>query len=145
MKIAIVAALALSTAGIAFAGGMEDSEKTDKVQVRADEAAKDVATKCGGDFKAKVDRPTFTGDAFSVAAGYCSQAVGGVAEVCDALPAHKKEIIAAVKSVTCHYDASLTENHGVKVVKTGTNVDVSFNSKSANVIQSVRDYLKKNL
>jgi hypothetical protein len=137
--------LTLSFVGIAFAGDMSDSENLDFGQKTTDDRAATVSQRCGATITGKIDRPSFKGDAESASSQLCAQAVDGVGGLCDAMPDHKKDIVKAVKTVTCHYDAKQTDNHGVRVSKKGTNVDVFYNKDGANFADSVTTYLKKTL
>ena len=147
MKKLIAAMFTISLAGLAFAGDMQDKENLDNGQKLTDEAAARVANdqNCGGPVTGKIDRATFKGDAATGVSQYCANVVDGVSGACQLNPTHKKDILKAVKSVTCHYDAKVTESYGLKLVRKGTNLDAYFNKDSANIGATTGEWLTKNL
>lgn len=147
MKKLIAVMFTMSLAGLAFAGEMQDQENLDNGQKLTDEAAARVANdqNCGGPVTAKIDRATFKGDAATSVSQYCANVVDGVSGACQLNPTHKKDILKAVKTVTCHYDAKVTDNYGLKLVHKGTSLDAYFNKDSANLGASTGEWLTKNL
>jgi hypothetical protein len=150
----IVIASALAFVQLAGAGPLADQKQWEAVEKKIKDTEADIAkpNRCGGPVVGKIDKASFADDEAKKVGHYCAAALSGVGALCSlaANKDHKPAILKAVASVTCHYDASLQTGSsalhwGTKVVKSGTNVDVSFNSKSSNIESEVRDFLSKEL
>jgi hypothetical protein len=142
MKYALALVFGISMIATANAGQMADDEAMASAQTKVDDEGKSTSTECGGTITGKFDRASFKGDDATGIAGYCVDAVDGVKLACQSMPAQKKNISKMFKSVTCHYDEKVTDNHAVKVTKKGTNIDVAFNKNSANIGQTVSKFVQ---
>ena len=155
MKSSFIAFAATFTfAQLAGAGPLTDQKMWEAVEKKIKDAESEVAKPhhCGGPVTGQIDKASFTTDEGKKIAHYCAAAVTGIGTFCamEANKTHKPDILKAVTSVTCHYDGSLQTGSsalhwGTKVVKSGTNVDVSFNEKSSNVEAEVKGFLAKAL
>lgn len=153
-KVVSIFAATLTYLQIANAGPLADQKVWDTAEKKIKDAAGEVAkpNRCGGPIAGAFDKASFSTDEAKKVTHFCAAAVSGVGAFCSlsANKDHKPAILKAVTSVTCHYDASLQTGSsavhwGTKIVKSGTNLDVSFNEKSSNLESEVRDFLSKEL
>lgn len=148
MKRLIFAILCVAGIEQAFAGALADQKAWKTVEDYMVKAQDGMATAdyCGTKMKYTIDKKTFTG-ANIEKARWCSQALDGVASYCNSNADSKAEIMKAITTLNCKWDASLKKdkNHAMKIEKKGTTLEVSINDDSSNFDDEIKGFLGKEL
>lgn len=141
----LISFVSLQQAG---AGELADKKLWEKVDGYMKESNENLAAaeSCGVKLPAEIDRKSFPNDKRELAR-YCASAVDAVAYYCRQNAGEKAEIMKAVKSLKCHYDASLKKdkNHALKITFKGGVLDLSLNDDSSNFDDEVKEVLSKEL